>query len=305
MIYTVTLNPALDYVMRAPSLKGEDIVRADSAELYPGGKGINVSMLLHELGVPTRVLGFLAGFTGAGLRQLLQAQGIDTDFVGLPSGSTRINVKLYAPGELAVNAPGPDVPDESVEALLTKLDALQKGDRLVLAGNVPSSLPENIYETIFQRLSGKDVDITVDTTGEGLKRVLPYHPFLIKPNHHERGELFGVKLDKHDEENLTKYAKKLQEQGARNVLISRGSAGALLVDENGEVRTTGIVPGEVVNSVGCGDSMVAGFLAGYEMEGTYDAALRWGSAAGNATAFYDGIAPGEDVRNIYQKYFQG
>lgn len=305
MIYTVTLNPALDYVLRAEKLDEDDITRADTAELFPGGKGINVSLLLTGLGLENKALGFVAGFTGAGLRQLLQAQGVNTDFVVLPDGSTRINVKLYTPNELAVNAPGPEVPEESLEELYSKLDALQPGDILVLAGAVPSGMPEDIYQTIMKRLQGKEVKIVVDTTGEGLLAVLPYHPFLVKPNHHELGELFDVDIDNNDVDTIAKYARELQKKGAVNVLVSRGSAGALLVDENGKVHTAGIVPGKPVNSVGCGDSMVAGFVAGYETKKDYGAALRLGSAAGNATAFEDGIADGNSIRRIYKEYFQG
>lgn len=305
MIYTVTLNPALDYVLRAEKLDEDDITRADTAEIFPGGKGINVSLLLTGLGLENKALGFVAGFTGAGLRQLLQAQGVNTDFVVLPDGSTRINVKLYTPNELAVNAPGPEVPEESLEELYSKLDALQPGDVLVLAGAVPAGMPEDIYQTMMKRLQEKDVKIVVDTTGEGLLAVLPYHPFLVKPNHHELGELFNVEIDKNDVDTIAEYARKLQEKGAVNVLVSRGSAGALLVDENGKVHTAGIVPGKPVNSVGCGDSMVAGFVAGYETQKDYGAALRLGSAAGNATAFEDGIADGSSIRRIYKEYFQG
>lgn len=305
MIYTVTLNPALDYVLRAQKLDEDDITRADSAEIYPGGKGINVSILLNGLGLENKALGFVAGFTGAGLRQLLQAQGINTDFVVLPDGSTRINVKLYTPNELAVNAPGPEVPSESLDELYAKLDTLSSGDVLVLAGAVPSGMPEDIYQIIMERLQGRGVRIVVDTTGEGLLAVLPYHPFLVKPNHHELGELFNREIDKNDVDTITRYAKKLQEKGAVNVLVSRGSAGALLVDENGGVHTAGIAPGKPVNSVGCGDSMVAGFVAGYETQKDYGVALRLGSAAGSATAFEDGIADGDSIRKIYKEYFQG
>lgn len=305
MIYTVTLNPALDYVLRADKLDEEDITRANSAEIFPGGKGINVSLLLTGLGLPNKALGFVGGFTGAGLRQLLQAQGVETDFVGLPEGSTRINVKLYTPNELAVNAPGPEVPDESLQELYAKLNSLSSGDVLVLAGAVPSGMPEDIYQTIMKRLQGRNVKIVVDTTGEGLLAVLPYHPFFVKPNHHELGDLFGVDIDKNDVNTIAAYAKKLQEKGAVNVLVSRGSAGALLVDETGAVHTAGVAPGKPVNSVGCGDSMVAGFVAGYELKQDYGVALRLGSAAGSATAFEDGIADGDSIKKIYKEYFQG
>lgn len=305
MIYTVTLNPALDYVLRAESLDGEDITRAQTAELFPGGKGINVSLLLTGLGMENKALGFVAGFTGAGLEQLLQARGVQTDFVVLPEGNTRINVKLYVPQELAVNAPGPEVPDESLASLYAKLDTLSPGDVLVLAGAVPGGMPKDVYQKIMENLQGKEVKTVVDTTGAGLLAVLPYHPFLIKPNHHELGELFDVEIDKNDVDTIATYAKKLQDKGAVNVLVSRGSAGALLVDETGKIHTAGIAPGKPVNSVGCGDSMVAGFVAGYEQERNYETALRLGSAAGSATAFEDGIADGDSIRRIYKEYFQG
>ena len=273
MIYTVTLNPALDYILRLPRLSSEDVNRADSAQLLCGGKGINVSMVLSGLGVPTRALGFVAGFTGRALEQMLQAQGIQTDFVPLAAGNTRINVKIFA------------------------------GDFLVLAGAVPSQMPGSIYEQICAKLQNKGVHIVVDTTGDALLAVLDYHPFLIKPNHHELGEIFGEDIRPDDEEKIRFFAAKLQEKGARNVLVSRGKYGATLLAEDGSTHSVGVVPGKPVNNVGCGDSMVAGFLAGYADSGDYKTALQWASAAGNASAFCEGVADGDTIRRYKTQYF--
>ena len=273
MIYTVTLNPALDYILRLPRLSSEDVNRADSAQLLCGGKGINVSMVLSGLGVPTRALGFVAGFTGRALEQMLQAQGIQTDFVPLAAGNTRINVKIFP------------------------------GDFLVLAGAVPSQMPGSIYEQICAKLQNKGVHIVVDTTGDALLAVLDYHPFLIKPNHHELGEIFGEDIRPDDEEKIRFFAAKLQEKGARNVLVSRGKYGATLLAEDGSTHSVGVVPGKPVNNVGCGDSMVAGFLAGYADSGDYKTALQWASAAGNASAFCEGVADGDTIRRYKTQYF--
>ena len=264
MVYTVTLNPALDYVMRCDYVGSEDINRAKTAEILLGGKGINVSVVLSRLGIPTKAIALAAGFTGHELERLVQAEGIETEFVYLEHGTTRINVKLFAQEQFDVNAPGPEVTDKDIEALFAVLDKLEEGDVLVLAGAVPGSCPEDIYERILKRLDGRGIKFVVDTTGEGLMKVLPYKPFLIKPNHHEISELFHDDVKKTDVDLIVKYAKKLQEMGAVNVLVSRGGAGATLVDETGAVNSEGIAPGECINNVGCGDSMVAGFVAGYE-----------------------------------------
>ena len=298
MIYTVTLNPALDYVMKVGTLRYDDINRSKEETIYYGGKGINVSVVLTRLGIDNVALGFVAGFTGDKLEEMLQKDGIHTDFNHLDSGITRINVKIKAETELDVNAVGPAVSEQDIEALMKKLDDIKSGDYLVLAGSVPKTLPEDIYERMLQRLDGRGVRFVVDATGDLLRRVLKYRPFLVKPNHHELGDLFGV-VTKTDEE-IEHYAKELQKQGARNVLVSRSKDGAMLVDENGGVSKIGNAKGTLVNSVGCGDSMVAGFTAGCISTGDYAHALRLGAACGNATAFSEGLAEKADIDRIYK-----
>ena len=299
MVYTITLNPALDYVMRVGHLRYDDINRSDSETLYYGGKGINVSVVLKRLGVESRALGFTAGFTGEELKRLLRADGIDCDFVDTARGNTRINVKIKADTELDINANGPEVSPDEIEKLMAKLDCIEKGDYLVLAGSIPKNLPSDIYERILHRMDGRGVNVVADATGELLLRVLKYRPFIIKPNHHELGDLFGVKTE--TEEQIGIYARKLREIGARNVLVSRSKDGAILYDENGGVHYIGTVPGQVVNSVGSGDSMVAGFIAGYLRTGNYSEALHLGAACGNATAFSEGLAEADKIREIYNK----
>ena len=297
MVYTITLNPALDYVMKVGTLRYDDINRSKEETLYYGGKGINVSVVLTRLGIPNRALGFVAGFTGNELERMLQADAIACDFNHLENGLTRVNVKIKADTELDINANGPDVSEAEVEELLGKLEHIQAGDVLVLAGAVPKNLPDDIYERILARLDGKGVKFVVDATGDLLLKVLKYKPFLVKPNHHELGDLFGV-TTKSDEEIET-YAKKLQEMGAANVLVSRGGDGATLIDESGAVHSIGNAKGKLVNSVGCGDSMVAGFVAGYLQQQNYAHALRLGAACGNATAFSEGLAEKTDIDRIY------
>ena len=299
MVYTVTLNPALDYVMQLPRLTTEDINRAASAKIFSGGKGTNVSIILKRLGIPNAALGFAAGFTGKRFVELLREDGIDSDFTFLSSGETRINVKIKADVELDVNAEGTAITEEDISSFLCKLDKLTEGDTLVLAGSIPKTLPSDIYERILARIDGRGVRCVVDATGELLLRVLKYKPFLVKPNHHELGELFGV-VTKTDEE-VELYARRLKDMGAKNVLVSRGKDGALLVDENGKVSKIGIVPGKIVSSSGCGDSMVAGFVAGYEMSRDCAEALHLGAACGNATAFSEGLADAQSIRDNYDK----
>ena len=303
MIYTVTLNPALDYVLRLDHVGSEDINRAKTAQILYGGKGINVSLVLKRLGIENTALGFAAGFTGDELERMLRADGYDTDFIKLKKGNTRINVKIFAQEQLDVNAPGPDVSAEDVEALYKQLGELKAGDTLVLAGAAPGNVPSDIYETILKRLDGRGIRTVVDTTGDALLKVLPYKPFMIKPNHHELSELFNDDVKSTDDDKIIKYAKELQNRGAVNVLVSRGSKGATLVDEFGGVHTAGIAPGTVINNVGCGDSMVAGFVAGYEKKKDYSFALRLGSAAGNASAFFDGVATGDAIIEVLNSYF--
>lgn len=298
MVYTITLNPALDYVMKVGSLRFDDINRSNAEQIYYGGKGINVSVVLSRLGTENKALGFVAGFTGEELERMLKADNIDCDFNHLRSGLTRVNVKIKADTELDINANGPDVSEAEIEELLTKLDDIKEGDVLVLAGAVPKNLPSDVYEKILQRLSGRGVKFVVDATGELLLKVLKYKPFLVKPNHHELGDLFSV-TTKTDEE-IEIYAKKLQQMGASNVLVSRGGDGAMLIDEFGAVKKIGNAKGTLINSVGCGDSMVAGFVAGFLQTGDYEHALRLGAACGNATAFSEGLAEKEDIDRIYQ-----
>lgn len=297
MIYTVTLNPALDYVMKVGNIRYDDINRSESEEIYYGGKGINVSVILTRLGVENKALGFVGGFTGEKLYEMLKKDGIDCDFNILKNGYTRINVKIKAQTELDVNAQGPAIDEEDIALLLEKLDGIKQGDFLVLAGSIPNTLPDDIYERILSRLDGRGINFVVDATGDLLKNVLKYKPFLIKPNHHELGDLFGVEAK--SEQDIVFYAKKLQEMGARNVLVSRAKDGATLIDEQKNVTTFENVEGELVNSVGCGDSMVGGFLAGWIEKGDYSYALKLGAACGNATAFSQELATADEIKNVF------
>lgn len=304
MIYTVTFNPALDYVMNVKKLQSSDINRTESEQLYYGGKGINVSVILSRLGFDSIALGFTAGFSGIQLEEMLEKDGIKTDFVHLKSGYTRINVKIKSDSELDINACGPKIEKGDMDALFKKLEQLKKGDTLVLAGSIPKSLPDDIYEKILQRLNNREIDFVVDATGDLLLNVLKYCPLMVKPNHHELGELFSVNIK--SIEDIEKYAKKLQDMGARNVLVSRGKNGAVLLDEYGVVHTMGNVPGKIVSSVGCGDSMVAGFLAGHYEKKDYAYALKLGSVCGNATAFSPNLASKEEIEKmLHNEFFNG
>lgn len=301
MVYTITFNPALDYVMKVDGLRLDDINRTVDEAVYYGGKGINVSVILTRLGIENKALGFAAGFTGAELERLLRADGIDCDFNYLKSGYTRINVKIKADTEIDVNANGPAITEDEIAQLIAKLDKVQSGDFLVLAGSIPKTLPNDIYERILEKLSGKGVHFVVDATGDLLMNVLKYKPFLIKPNHHELGDMFGVKTQTDCE--IEKYAGKLQALGARNVLVSRASKGAMLIDENGAVHSIGVAQGRLVNSVGCGDSMVGGFIAGYIEKNDYAYALKLGSACGNATAFSASLAAADEIMDVFNNGF--
>ena len=261
MIYTITFNPALDYIVKMDDFNLGHVNRSSCESVYAGGKGINVSIVLNNLGVKSKALGFIAGFTGQEIEREVREFGCDTDFIKLKNGMSRINVKIKADVESEINGGGPDIPEEALEELYEKLNCLTEGDILVLAGSIPKTMPVDIYEKIMESLQDKGVKFIVDTTGESLLKVLKYKPFLIKPNHHELGDLFNVKLNGNDE--IIEYAKKLKEMGARNVLISMAGDGAILIKENGEVITSNVPKGKVKNSVGAGDSMVAGFIAGY------------------------------------------
>lgn len=288
MIYTVTFNPALDYVVFLDDLKLGDVNRSTRESIFYGGKGINVSTILNTLGLETTVLGFVAGFTGKAIEDGLAAQGIHTDFIHLPEGNSRINVKVKHGDETEINGQGPVITEEAINELFAKLATLTKEDILVLAGSIPNTLPEDIYEKILARLESKGIRVVVDATKDLLLNVLKYHPFLIKPNNHELGEMFGIVCK--TDEDIVHYAKKLQEKGAVNVLISMAGDGAILITEDGQNIKMGTPKGKVVNSVGAGDSMVAGFITGYIRGGNYEEALKSGTAAGSATAFSEGLA---------------
>lgn len=288
MIYTVTFNPALDYVIKVDKFETGIVNRVFQENIFFGGKGINVSVILRELGFDSVALGFTAGFTGKALEDGIKAQGITSNFIHLDNGMTRINVKMKSDNETEINGMGPDISKEAIDELFAKLDKLVQGDVLALSGSIPQTLPEDIYEQIMERLQDKGVLIAVDATKDLLLNVLKYHPFLIKPNNHELGEMFHVELK--SDEDIIYYAKELQKQGARNVLISMAGDGAILVTETDEVIKMGVPKGVIKNSVGAGDSMVAGFLAGYLKTGSYQEALKLGTASGSATAFSEGLA---------------
>lgn len=298
MVYTVTFNPAIDYVMNLDSISTDDINRTLSEELYYGGKGINVSAILTRLEIPNIALGFTAGFTGRQIKEMMNRDGIKNDFIELDNGFTRINVKIKYGKELDINANGPEIGKDKIEELLEKLGNLKSGDFLVLAGSVPSALPDDLYSKILERLEGKGINAVVDTTGNQLLNVLKYKPFLIKPNHHELAELFGEEMD--TTEKITVYARKLKEMGAKNVLVSRGGDGALLIDRDGRVYPRDAVDGKLVNSVGCGDSMVAGFIAGYIKFHDYGEALKLSVASSAATAFSSELAKADEIHIIYK-----
>lgn len=302
MVYTVTLNPALDYVMKLKNLRTDDINRTDGEEIYYGGKGINVSVILTQLDIPNTALGFLGGFTGKKLEEMLKSDGINCDFNYLKSGDTRINVKIKADKEIDLNACGPEITQEDMQSFLKKLDGIKDGDYLILAGSIPKTLPDDIYERMLESVSDRKVNCVVDATGDLLKNVLKYRPFLIKPNHHELGDLFSVEIKSDDD--IVKYSKKLQEMGAKNVLVSMAKDGAMLTDENGNVHKIGNAKGKPVNSVGCGDSMVAGFTAGYIETADYSYALRLGSACGNATAFSEKLATREEIERVFNAEYK-
>ena len=296
MIYTVTFNPALDYVVKVDNFQTGIVNRVYQESIFFGGKGINVSVVLKELGYDSVALGFTAGFIGEAIEKGVEAQGISSDFIHLKEGMSRINVKMKSQNETEINGQGPNITKEAIDALFAKLDSLKEEDVLILAGSIPSTLPEDIYEQIMARLCDKGIRIVVDATKDLLLNVLKYHPFLIKPNNHELGEMFGVTLT--SEEEIVFYAKELQKKGARNVLISMAGDGAILVTEEGSVHQMGVPKGTVINSVGAGDSMVAGFLAGYLNTKDYEQALKLGTASGSATAFSEGLAVRSEIEKL-------
>lgn len=301
MVYTVTFNPSIDYVVHAEELKLGATNRSDRDEIYVGGKGINVSLMLREHEIESKALGFVAGFTGTAIEDSARTLGIETDFVHLTEGYSRINVKIKSAEETELNGQGPHISDAALDELFAKLDVLKDGDTIVLAGSIPNSLPSDIYEKILEKLSDRDIKTVVDATKDLLVNVLKYKPFLIKPNNHELAEIFGVELK--TTEQIAEYAGKLKEMGARNVLVSMAGDGALLLDENGTTHICGVCKGTVKNSVGAGDSMVAGFIAG-SMNGDYEYALKLGTATGGATAFSDWLGTREEIFELL-KQLQG
>jgi 1-phosphofructokinase len=298
MIYTITFNPAIDYVIHTADIKMGAVNRTSDEKIYFGGKGINVSIVLNELGVQSKALGFIAGFTGKAIEDGLSKQGISTDFVHLENGYSRINVKIKSAQETEINGQGPQILDSDIEKLFKKLDSVQDGDTVVLAGSIPNSLPNNIYERIFEHLKNRKVKMVVDTTKDLLMKVLKYKPFLIKPNNFELSEIFGKELSTFEE--VSTYAKKLKDMGATNVLVSMAGDGAVLIDENNITHTCGVCKGTVKNSVGAGDSMLAGFIVG-SVNGDYGYALKLGTATGGATAFSNGLATKDEIFTLLRQ----
>lgn len=299
MIYTVTLSPSIDYIVRLSNMRFNVTNRSDSEEFYFGGKGLNVSQVLAELDLDSTALGFLAGFTGDAIEKGLKNNRIRTDFIHLSEGFTRINIKLKSGGETEINGQGPDIPESALEQLMQKLDQIRDGDTLVLAGSIPKTCPDDIYERMLERIKGKKVMIAVDATRQLLVNSLSMHPFLIKPNRMELAEIFHTEVE--TEDDVKKYAGKLQEMGARNVIVSLGRKGAFLLDETGASHSCGVLKQPVLNTVGAGDSMVAGFIAGYIKTGDYGYALKLGSACGNATSFLPGLATRAKIDEVFAK----
>ena len=297
MIYTITFNPSLDYIANCEDFRLGETNRTSRELLYPGGKGINVSIVLSNLGIDTTALGFLAGFTGKEIKRLVIEKGIRNEMIPVSNGFSRINVKLKSKEETELNGMGPIIDEKAIKKLYKKLDRLNSDDILCLSGSIPSSMPSTMYSDVMSYLEGRDIRIIVDASKDLLRNVLKYRPFLIKPNNDEINELYGVDLKTREE--VIPYARKLQEEGARNVLVSMGSKGAVLVDESGGTHMSQAPKGDLVNSVGSGDSMVAGFLYGYLKFHNYREAFRYGLCAGSATAFRDDLATLEDVEKLY------
>ncbi len=296
MIYTVTFNPSLDYIVSVDDFTLGRVNRTTKELVYPGGKGVNVSLVLKNLGMENTALGFIAGFTGTEIERGLKEWGCLTDFIKIPEGMSRINMKLRSREESEINGQGPKISGEALEELYQKLDAMEPEDVLVLAGSIPNTMPDSSYEQILARVQGKNIRSVVDATGDLLVNVLKYHPFLIKPNNHELEEIFHVPMD--SKETIVTYAKKMQEMGAENVLISMAGDGAILVDAEGGVWQSEAPKGKVVNSVGAGDSMVAGFITGYLKSKSYEEAFHMGICTGSASAFSERLATQEEVDGI-------
>lgn len=299
MIYTVTFNPSLDYIVSVPGFELGKTNRTVYEQMLAGGKGINVSTVLGNLGIENTALGYVAGFTGDELIRRMQESGLRNDFIRIENGFSRINLKLRDVDGTEINGMGPVIGQKALDALMEKLEKLVEGDTLVLAGSIPESMPGTIYSDILEKLQGKGIRFVVDATRDLLLNVLKYGPFLIKPNHHELGEIFGVEL--RTRESVVPYAAKLQERGAKNVLVSMSGEGAVLLDEEGKVHALPAPSGKLINAVGAGDSMVAGFLTGWEERRDYEHAFRMGVASGSASAFSDFLATREEVMSVYER----
>lgn len=297
MIYTVTFNPALDYILELDKLEVGKIQKSKSELILPGGKGINVSIVLTNLEIGNVALGYKAGFVGEEIERLLKNMKVETDFIKIENSNSRINVKISANEETAINANGPEITEDKVSELLEKLKNLNENDFLVLSGSIPKSLKDDIYEKICNIVRTKNVKIVVDATKNLLVQSLKYNPFLIKPNNEELGEIFGV--DIHTKEDAYVYGRKLKEMGAKNVLVSMGKIGAVLIDENNNEYFVKSPEGKRVNTVGSGDSMVAGFIAGYIKFNDYEKALKMGVSAGTASALSKYLAKKEEVYNLF------
>ncbi len=284
MIYTVTLSPTLDYVVSVDHFQTGAINRTRSEDVFPGGKGVNVSLVLNDLGYLTTAMGFIAGFTGAEIKRLLRVGGVESNFIQVERGMSRINMKIRSDEETAINGQGPEITQEDIGTLFSRLRFLIDGDTIVLAGHIPPSLPSDMYEQILEFLRGRNLRVIVDAEKELLTGTLRFHPWLIKPNAEELGDIFGIQI--HSREEAVPYAARLQDMGARNVLVSLGGEGAVLLTEQGEIFSSDALKGKVVNTVGAGDSMIAGFLAGYlDSDGDYEIAFKEGLCAGAAKAF--------------------
>ena len=299
MIYTVTFNPSLDYIVSVKDFRTGIVNRTTDEIIFPGGKGINVSMVLKNLGYDNTAMGFMAGFTGEAICSMLQKKGVTTDFITVEKGVSRINVKLRSDEETEINGQGPEIEAKDIDKLYRKLDVLEDGDTLVLAGSIPDVMPQSIYMDIMKYLKKKNIYIVVDATRDLLVNVLAYRPFLIKPNNHELGEIFGVEIKNKDD--VVAHAKKLQEKGARNVLVSMAGDGAVLVTEDGNEFRAEAPKGKVVNSVGAGDSMVAGFIAGFLSTREYMQAFKMGVCTGSASAFSEELATKKEVEELLKQ----
>ena len=299
MIYTVKFNPSLDYIVSVRNFEEGNVNRATDEMILPGGKGINVSIVLNNLGMESHLLGFIAGFTGKEIERMVSDDGCISEFIKVDNGLSRINVKMRSEKESEINGIGPEISNSEMTQLLDKLDKLKEGDVLVLAGSIPASIPDTIYYDIMKMLSDRKIMIVVDATKDLLLNVLPLHPFLIKPNKQELAEMMN--LENLSKEDIVKNAFELQKRGAGNVLVSMAGEGAILVTEDGKVYSSEAHKGKVVNSVGAGDSMVAGFIYGYLKNKDYKEAFETGLCAGSASAFSENLATKEQVEELLIK----